>query len=249
METQDENGNGPAPTGPVDLTNTRSHLMPGYFAGWEGGQKTRNEVERSSPPLQGETYATLNYPIQFEPSPSNLYSCYMSELDEAWALAMAEAERRAREQGRGDIAEYLALRASNDLLRSTGIEWLFSTLTSLSGEANRSGASLRIEKDETHRFSVGSAIMVGPRVTFRSGVRKLTIEAGWPRTPRDGIVRGNGLACARIGHFGKRAANQELLLVRSPSGAPEWLVIEDTGTRVALLEARLRQHLGSLLSE
>ena len=173
----------------------------------------------------------------------------MSELDEAWAFALAEAEKRAREQGRGDIAEYIALRASNDLLRSTGIEWLMSTLTLLAGEANRAGASVRIEKDDAHRFRVGSATMVGPRITFRSGVRTLTIEAGWPRMPRDGIVSGQGLACARIGHFGKRAENQDLLLVRSSNGVPEWLTLEDAGTRNPLIEARLRQHLVSFLSE
>lgn len=173
----------------------------------------------------------------------------MSELDEAWALALAEAEMRAREQGRGDIAEYLALRASNDLLRSTGIEWLLSTLTLLAGEANRRGASVSIEMEDANRFSVGNATMVGPRVTFRSGVRKLTFEAGWPRVPRDGIVRGNGLACGRIGHFGKGSENQELLLVRSSSGSPEWLIIQETGARETLLEDRLRRHLVSLLSE
>jgi hypothetical protein len=173
----------------------------------------------------------------------------MGELDEAWSLALAEAEKRAREQGREDISEYLALRATNDLIRATGIEWLISTLTLLAGEANRAGASLTIEKEDAHRFAVGNATMVGPRVTFRSGVRNLTIEAGWPRTPRDGIVRGNGLACARIGHFGKRAANQELLLVRSSSGAPEWLIVFETGQRDTLLEDRLREHLVSLISD
>lgn len=171
----------------------------------------------------------------------------MSELDEAWALALAEAESRARAAGRGDIAEYLALRASNDLLRSTGIEWLVSTLTLMAGEANRRGASVSIQKNDTHRFSVGSATMVGPRVTFCSGVRKLTIEAGWPRTPRDGIVRGSGLACARVSHYGKRSQDEELLLVRSSNGTPEWLILEKTGSRHALVEARLRQHLVSFL--
>lgn len=173
----------------------------------------------------------------------------MSELDEAWAFALAEAERRAREQGRGDIAEYLALRASNDLLRSTGIEWLMSTITYFAGEANRAGASIRIEKEEAHRFRVGIATMVGPSISFHSGVRRLTIEAGWPRTSRDGIVRGQGLACARIGHFGKRAENQELLLVRSSNGVPEWLVLEESGSRFSLIESRLRQHLVKFLSE
>lgn len=171
----------------------------------------------------------------------------MTELDEAWALALAEAERRARASGRGDIAEYLALRASNDLLRSTGVDWLLSTLTLIAGEANRAGASIIFEKDDTHRFSVGGAIMVGPRVTFRSGVRKLTIEAGWPRMPRDGIVRGQGLACARIGHFGKRSADQDLLLVRSSAGAPEWFILEESGKRDVLIEARLRRHIETFL--
>lgn len=173
----------------------------------------------------------------------------MTELDEAWALALAEGERRAREQGRGDIAEYLALRASNDLLRSTGIEWLLSSLTLLAGEANRAGASVSIEKDDAHRFSVGNATMVGPRLTLRSGIRRLIVEAGWPRMPRDGIVRGQGLACARIGHFGKRSQDQELLLVRSPNGVPEWLVVDEAGTRNPLIEARLRQHLVHFLKE
>jgi len=173
----------------------------------------------------------------------------VSELDDAWALALAEAERRARDQGRGDIAEYIALRASNDLVRSTAVDWLMATLTLFAGEANRAGASVRIEKDDAHRFRVGSATMVGPRVTFRTGVRSLIIEAGWPRMPRDGIVRGQGLACARIAHFGKHSLNQELLLVRSQNGVPEWLALEESGQRNPVLEDRLRQHFMILLGE
>lgn len=173
----------------------------------------------------------------------------MSELDEAWALALAEAERRARAQGRGDVAEYIALRASNDLMRATGVEWLLSTLTVLAGEANRRGASVRIEKSEGHRFSVGSATMVGTRVVFRAGVRALTIEAGWPREPRDGFVRGGGLACGRIAHFGKRPPDEELLLVREKDGTPEWFILDRTGARAPLHEARLRQHLLACIAQ
>ncbi len=163
-------------------------------------------------------------------------------MDEAWARALAEAERRALDSGRGDIAEYIALRASNDLMRRTGIEWLLSTLTILAGEANRAGNSIRIEKEEGHRFRVGSATMVGTRLTFRSGVRALIVEAGWPRAPADGFVRGGGLACGRIGHFGKRALDEELLLVRSNNGVPEWCVIKEEAARLPLPEARLRKH-------
>ncbi|MGB9180666.1 MAG: hypothetical protein WCB68_15655 [Pyrinomonadaceae bacterium] len=172
----------------------------------------------------------------------------MSELDEAWALALAEAERRARATGRGDVAEYLALRASNDQARTTATQWLFATFTALAGEANRAGASVSITKEDAHRFRVGHATMVGTLLTFRSGVRALLIEAGWPRTPRDGFVRGGGLACANIKHLGMRAADEELLLVRSPqTGAPQWTALEKTGARTELLEARIRRHLTRFL--
>ena len=56
--------------------------------------------------------------------------------------------------------------------------------------------------------------MVGHLLTLTNGVRTLYVEAGWPRTPRDGFVRGGGLACASIRHLGIRAANQELLLIK-----------------------------------
>ncbi|MDT4898930.1 MAG: hypothetical protein QOH25_4007 [Acidobacteriota bacterium] len=171
----------------------------------------------------------------------------MSELDEEWAQVLAEAERRARSAGRSDLVEYLRLRASNDRARKTGIEWLFETFTLLAGEANRAGASVQIIKKEGHRFEVGGATMVGVLLTLKSGVRQLMIEAGWPRAPRDGFVPGNGLASGQIRHFGIKSANEELLLVRPPKGAPQWLVLEKTGKRNQLLEARIRQHIRKFL--
>lgn len=171
----------------------------------------------------------------------------MSELDVEWAQVLAEAERRARAAGRGDLVEYLRLRASNDQARSTGIQWLFETFTQLAGAANRAGAAIQLSKKEGHRFQVGNATMVGGLLTLKAGVRQLMIEAGWPRAPRDGFVAGNGLASARLRHFGIRSANEDLLLVRSPSGTPQWLVIERTGTRTPLLEARIRHHIKRFL--
>jgi hypothetical protein len=46
----------------------------------------------------------------------------LSELDEAWTIALAEAEARARAAGRADISDYLALRGSNDLIRTKNRE-------------------------------------------------------------------------------------------------------------------------------
>jgi hypothetical protein len=53
----------------------------------------------------------------------------MSELEEAWEIALAEAKHRARGAGRADVANYLDLRSKNDLLRRTAIDWLIGTLT------------------------------------------------------------------------------------------------------------------------
>jgi hypothetical protein len=173
----------------------------------------------------------------------------LSELDEQWATAMAEAERRARAAGRTDVAEYLSLRSANDLARSTGIEWLFATFQTLAGEANRAGASIQIAQKDAHRFAVGNATMVGKLLTLHLGVRRLLVEAGWPRMPRDGFVRGGGLASAHIKHFGQRAADEELLLVRAHDGAPVWYILEKMAERTLLSRDRVRRHLNRFLSE
>ncbi|MCA1556433.1 MAG: hypothetical protein LC747_07055, partial [Acidobacteria bacterium] len=93
--------------------------------------------------------------------------------------------------------------------------------------------------------------MVGRRLALNTGIRVLTIEAGWPRTPGDGIVRGGGLATARISHFGDPRAAVELLLVQSAEdGSPRWLILDATGAQEAaapLEEERVRQHVAKLL--
>jgi len=170
----------------------------------------------------------------------------LGSLDEEYERQMGDARERARAQGRGDVLDYLDLRAANDRLRAAGVEWLVETFTALAGEANRAGAGLSLSRTEAHRFRVGNSTMVGTRLVLARGVRALTVEAGWPRAPRDGVVRGGGLASALVGHFGLRDAGDELLLV--PEGdSPRWLVLEKTGARSALLEERLSRHLAKLL--
>ncbi|HZE71595.1 MAG TPA: hypothetical protein VE135_18980 [Pyrinomonadaceae bacterium] len=171
----------------------------------------------------------------------------LSELDEAWALALAEAEQRARVAGRHDLAEYLALRNSNDLLRKTGIEWLLSTFADLAGQANRIGSAIQMESIDGHRFHISSATMVGRLLTLKSGVRTLFVEAGWPRTPRDGFVRGGGLACANIRHLGIRSASRQLLLLKSATGAPRWKLAGSPTSHID--EATIRHHLNILLDQ
>jgi len=171
----------------------------------------------------------------------------MSELDEAWTVVLAEAEQRAKAAGRGDIADYLSLRNSNDLLRKAGVDWLLQTFTVWAGEANRQGASLRTASDQQHRFRVGNSTMVGTLLTFNSGVRTLFVETGWPRTPRDGIVRGGGLACAGIRHLGIKSAAEELLLTKTASGVPSWSLTGESKRRGIFHESDIRSHFNLLL--
>ena len=173
----------------------------------------------------------------------------MSELDEAWALALAEAEQRARMAGHTDIAAYLALRNSNDLLRQTGVTWLIDTFMNLAGEANRFGASIQISRDDKHRFKVGSSTMVGSLFTMRNGLRTLFVEAGWPRVPSDGFVSGGGLARGNLRHLGFKSADAELVLTKTRTGVPNWVVIDPAGKRLELHEALARKQILILLNE
>ncbi len=171
----------------------------------------------------------------------------MRGFDEYYESIMAEAQGRARAQGRGDVMEYLSLRAANDSVRARAVEWLLDTFMTAAGELNRAGAGLTLSRTDSHRFRVGNSTMVGSRLTLSRGLRSLTVEAGWPRAPRDGIVRGGGLASARAGHFGDRKSDEEFLLIPSAREDARWLVVDNKGARADLLEERLRAHVSRLL--
>jgi hypothetical protein len=171
----------------------------------------------------------------------------MGELDEAWAAALSEAEQRARLAGRKDVAEYLSLKNSNDLVRKAGVDWLVAEFTTLAGEANRAGASIQLSNKEGHRFPIGSSTMVGHLLTLTNGVRTLFVEAGWPRVPRDGFVRGGGLACANIRHLGIRTASQELLLTKTNTGTPIWKPLSSKRSRIH--QSDISHHIAVLLDK
>ena len=169
----------------------------------------------------------------------------MTELDEAWEVALAQATQRAQGAGRADIARYLDLRRRNDLLRRAATDWLIDAVFSMAADANRAGAAIQIKRTEDHRFQRAVATMVGTQLILRRGVRALTVESGWPRTPRDGIVRGNALACANITHLGQPRKNEELILVSSAKGSPQWFALKDD-ERSLVTESDLRRHFSIL---
>ena len=171
----------------------------------------------------------------------------MSELDEAWALALVEAEARARAAGRKDISEYLALRSANDLTRKIASDWLLGIFVTAAGEANRAGAAIKLSTEDAHHFKVGHANMVGSRLSLASGVRVLSVEVGWPRAPRDGFIRGGGLACGNIKHRGLKSANEELRLVLSANGTPRWMVEGKRPAHPVFHEEDIKNHIALLL--
>lgn len=166
----------------------------------------------------------------------------MNELDEIWQRMILEAGARAKTAGRSDVADYLTLKANNDAIRAAGCKWLFDSFLELSDEVNRQGIRLEIENENPHRFAVGHSTMVGSLLRFRFGVRNLTVEAGWTRTPADGFMRGGGLARARISHFGISKADAELQLAGQNENMPQWFTVEKDGRRIPFDSNNLREH-------
>lgn len=172
----------------------------------------------------------------------------MSELDQLWSQMLDEAMTAARASGRHDVADYLDLKARNDALRNAGIRWLFESLMGIAGEATRALAAITIDREDPHNFPHRGANIVGSLVTFRLGVRCLTIEAGWTRTPGDGFMRGGALAIAKISHFGIAKMNAELHLKPAESG-PGWSALYGDGSSIPADESFLRRHFSIFLGE
>jgi hypothetical protein len=172
----------------------------------------------------------------------------MSELDQLWTKMFDEAMSAARASGRHDVADYLDLKARNDVLRRAGIQWLFEGLIGIAGEATRHVATVTIDRDEPHNFAHRGANIAGSKLTFRLGVRCLTVEAGWTRTPADGFMRGGALAIAKITHFGISKMNTELHLKPSED-RPGWTAYYPDGVATSADESFLRQHFSLFLGE
>lgn len=165
----------------------------------------------------------------------------MNELDEIWAQKLNEARIKAQADGRGDVADYLALKAMNDMIRQTSVKWLFDSIIEIASFENRNGTSITIENENSHQFAFGNANLVGSRLNLRQGVRCLILEAGWTRTPADGFMRGGALAIARISHFGISKHNADLFLI-SENNSPSWFSIDKDGKRGLLDSRNLNQH-------
>lgn len=172
----------------------------------------------------------------------------MTELDQFWSEMIRQAAARAQNSGRQDIVEYLRLKAANDAIRAEGVKWLFDSLIEIAANVNRNNAAITLERREPASFARGSSNMVGSQLNLRLGVRCLTIEAGWTRTPADGIMRGGTLAAARIVHFGMHKANADLSLAYAGE-LPVWHLEDEDGNRRPFRLPDLLGHFQIFLGE
>ena len=166
----------------------------------------------------------------------------MNELDEAWSHMLAGAIANAKATGRDDVAEYLALKQSNDLIRQASVDWLFNSLIEIATDPDGGNSSVVIEREEPHEFALRGAKMAGSLLRLRHGVRCFTVEAGWTRTPSHGFMRGGALAAARIAHFGLPEVGVELVLMRVGE-TPVWTSSEGRNFD----SQSLREHFAILL--
>ncbi len=146
----------------------------------------------------------------------------MTELDQIWSQMLNEAANEANVSGRQHVAEYLRLKASNDAIRELGVAWLFDTFIETAAQSSIKYPPLNIDREHPHSFPWGNSKMVGSLLTIRRGVRCLNVEAGWARTPADGVMRNSALALARITHFGMPKSGAEIRLVHGED-FPKWL--------------------------
>ncbi|MFN0140800.1 MAG: hypothetical protein ACKVQW_12040 [Pyrinomonadaceae bacterium] len=169
----------------------------------------------------------------------------MTELDQIWSQMLADAGDRAGEEGRRHVVEYLRLRATNDAIRSKGVAWLIDAFIDVATNAQRGTPNLSIERIEPHTFSYGNSTMVGIQLVISHGVRCLSIEAGWVRSPSHGIMRGGALAVANIAHFGMPKAGTRIRLIHHDDELPRWIDDEQDQIDAASIQQHLDIMLGS----
>lgn len=168
----------------------------------------------------------------------------MTELDRIWSQMIGEATANADKTGRTDVAQYLRLKASNDAIRSMGVGWLLDSILEIASSAATKQPQILIERFEPHNFTRSTSNMVGSLINVRLGVRCLSVEAGWTRTPADGVMIGSALAAGRIRHFGLHRKNAAMSLVCDDKSL-RW---RDEETDEPIDSAYLGRHFSILLT-
>jgi len=166
----------------------------------------------------------------------------MDELDEVWEHLIAEAARQPQEIAQAGLAEFIAVKTANDQIREMHMRRLLDTIRRAAEHANLKNARITIENTDSHIFKLDRMQLRGSLLKLRQGIRCLTIEAGWTRTPADGFMRGNALAVAQISHFGIARENAELHLLKFEDHY-QWFTVGKNSLRTSFEVEDLIRHL------
>ena len=172
----------------------------------------------------------------------------MNELDQFWSEKLSTAIGQARETGRADLADYLELKAANDAIRQAGLDQFLSSVIEIATAPEHASKKITIEREAPHNFRHRDANMAGSLLRLRYGVRCMTVEAGWTRTPSDGFMRLGALAFARITHFGIPQANEEFVL-KVVGKTPGWALVRHDKADPAVGLDRLLEHFSVLIGD
>lgn len=172
----------------------------------------------------------------------------MNLTEEVWQEKLNEALLNAQLSERSDVAEYISLKASNDLIREKSVTWLFETVSEIVFAFNARGARIKLEQADNHRFFHQKAHLTGSRLKLQHGIRCLTLEAGWTQQPGDGFMRGGALVFARISHFGFPKEAEELVLLRYED-QPQWFSVDGEFHRISFDIRSLRRHFEVFLGD
>ena len=172
----------------------------------------------------------------------------MAEINEFWSEIIFHDHAGQGGQGPGIVADFLALKATNDEIRTRAVESLIAAFTELAAHASRKNIPIEIERKEPHSFAAYGANMVGVKAIFRHGIRCLTVEAGWTRLPGDGFMRGGALAVAHVRHFGLKQHSLDLALLKTGDKS-QWLEIDSENTARPIELEILVRHMGILIGQ
>lgn len=172
----------------------------------------------------------------------------MNELDEIWSEKLSGAIEKVRDSGRGDLADFLELKAANDDIRRVEVEKLFKLLIDQALSAENAEKNILVERESPHTFEHRNAKMTGILLRLSRGVRCFTVEAGWTKRPGDGFMRFGALVFARLTHFGMPEKNDELVL-KPNDGNVLWHIVQQGSVAASFEADQIGRHIEILLND
>jgi len=137
----------------------------------------------------------------------------MTTSDDFWLKLLDQEIERGTVSAEGVFQDYLSVRGANNSIRKHAAEWVFSSFLKFSEKLTSNGFQIVMEEKTESQFVFEGATLTGPSMVFTSGVRNLSCEVGSIKAPGHGIIKGGGIAIARLSHFGIPERNQILRLI------------------------------------